>query len=160
RPPTIVGNLSLNKTFPFADGRSIDVRAQASNIFNTPQFLAIDTAVNSPTFGRVTSVGPMREKQILARFNFLNVIMKKLVLGSVIAALLPLNVGSQTPSTSVSPSSSQGQFTLKTSTEVVLVNVTVRDKNDNFIKDLKLQDFSILEDGKKQEIVSIDVENT
>jgi len=86
--------------------------------------------------------------------------MKKLVLGSVIAALLPLNVGSQTPSTSVSPSSSQGQFTLKTSTEVVLVNVTVRDKTDNFIKDLKQQDFSILEDGKKQEIVSIDVENT
>src|SRR5262249_46249966 len=86
--------------------------------------------------------------------------MKKLVLGSVIAALLPLNVGSQTPSTSVSPSSSQGQFTLKTSTEVVLVNVTVRDKNDNFIKDLKQQDFSILEDGKKQDIISVDVENT
>jgi VWFA-related protein len=86
--------------------------------------------------------------------------MKKLVLGSLIAAMLPLNVVSQTPSTSVSQSSSQGQFTLKTSTEVVLVNVTARDKNDNFIKDLKQQDFSILEDGKKQEIISIDVENT
>jgi VWFA-related protein len=86
--------------------------------------------------------------------------MKKLVLGSLIAAMLPLNVVSQTPSTSVSQSSSQGQFTLKTSTEVVLVNVTVRDKNDNFIKDVKQQDFSILEDGKKQEIISIDVENT
>jgi VWFA-related protein len=86
--------------------------------------------------------------------------MKKLVLGSLIASMLPLNVVSQTPSTSVSQSSSQGQFTLKTSTEVVLVNVTVRDKNDNFIKDVKQQDFSILEDGKKQEIISIDVENT
>jgi VWFA-related protein len=86
--------------------------------------------------------------------------MKKLVLGSLIAAMLPLNVVSQTPSTSVSRSSSQGQFTLKTSTEVVLVNVTARDKNDNFIKNLKQQDFSILEDGKKQEIISIDVENT
>jgi VWFA-related protein len=86
--------------------------------------------------------------------------MKKLVLGSLIAAMLPLNVVSQTPSTSVSQSSSQGQFTLKTSTEVVLVNVTVRDKNDNFVKDVKQQDFSILEDGKKQEIISIDVENT
>jgi hypothetical protein len=70
RPPTILGNLSLNKTFPFADGRSIDVRAQASNIFNTPQFLAIDTTVNSPTFGRVTQVGSMRKMQIVARFNF------------------------------------------------------------------------------------------
>src|SRR5207248_6399308 len=37
---------------------------------------------------------------------------------------------------------------------------TVRDKNDNFIKDLKLQDFTILEDGKKQDIVSLDSENT
>jgi len=70
RPATIVGNLSLNKTFPFADGRSIDVRAQASNIFNTPQFTAIDTTVNSPSFGRVTSVGAMRKMQIVARFNF------------------------------------------------------------------------------------------
>jgi VWFA-related protein len=78
--------------------------------------------------------------------------IKKLTLSFVIAAILPLNV--------VSQSSSQGPFTLKTSTEVVLVNVTVRDKNDNFIKDLKQQDFAILEDGKKQEIISVDVENT
>jgi VWFA-related protein len=78
--------------------------------------------------------------------------IKKLTLAFVIAAILPLNV--------VSQSSSQGQFTLKTSTEVVLVNVTVRDKNDNVIKDLKQQDFSILEDGKKQDIISVDVENT
>src|SRR5215510_3604983 len=78
--------------------------------------------------------------------------IKKLTLAFVIAAILPLNV--------VSQSSSQGQFTLKTSTEVVLVNVTVRDKNDNFIKDLKQQDFTILEDGKKQDVVSMDVENT
>ena len=70
-------------------------------------------------------------------------------LSLLIAALLPLNVVSQTP-----------PFTLKTSTEVVLVNVAVRDKNDMFIKDLKLQDFTILEDGRKQDIVSLDIENT
>src|SRR5438552_12579257 len=86
--------------------------------------------------------------------------MKKLALCLFIAALLPFNVVSQTSSNSVSPGSQDGQFTLKTATEVVLVNVTVRDKNDNFIKDLKLQDFTILEDGKKQDIVSLDTENT
>ncbi len=53
-----------------------------------------------------------------------------------------------------------GTFTLKTSTEVVLVNVTVRDKNDAFVKDLKAVDFTIHEDGKRQEIVSLDIENT
>src|SRR5262252_2878452 len=86
--------------------------------------------------------------------------MKKLALFSLMTAVLPLIVVSQTPSTSISQSSSQGQFTLRTSTDVVLVNVTVRDKSDNFIKDLKQHDFAILEDGKKQEIISVDVENT
>jgi VWFA-related protein len=86
--------------------------------------------------------------------------MKKLLSCWIIAALLPLNVVSQTASPTVLQSASDGQFTLKTSTEVVLVNVTVRDKNDNFVKDLKAQDFTILEDGKRQEIVSLDVENT
>jgi len=69
-PATFVGNLSLNKTFMFADGRSIDVRAQATNILNTPQFRGLDTTVNSPSFGRITSVGPMRKMQLVARFNF------------------------------------------------------------------------------------------
>jgi hypothetical protein len=69
-PATFLGNLSINKTFMFADGRSIDVRAQASNFLNTPQLRGIDTTVNSPTFGRVTSVGQMRRIQIVARFNF------------------------------------------------------------------------------------------
>jgi hypothetical protein len=69
-PATLLGNLSVNKAFPFADGRSIDVRAQASNFLNTPQLRGIDTTVNSPSFGRVTSVGSMRKIQIVARFNF------------------------------------------------------------------------------------------
>ena len=69
-PATSVGNLSVNKTFLFADGRSIDVRAQASNFLNMPQFRGIDTTVNSPSFGRVTSAGSMRRVQIVARFNF------------------------------------------------------------------------------------------
>ena len=86
--------------------------------------------------------------------------MKKTPLCWLIAAMLPLNVLSQTAPPSIAQSSSGGQFTLKTSTEVVLVNVTVRDKNDSFIKDLKAQDFTILEDGKRQEVISMDAENT
>src|SRR5437762_1653670 len=63
------------------------------------------------------------------------------------AALMPSRMSSQT-------------FTLKTTTEVVLVNVTARDKNGMFVKDLKADDFTVLEDGKKQTILSIDAENT
>ena len=69
-PAQYLGNLSLSKTFAFADGRSIDVRAQATNFLNTPQLRGIDTTVNSPSFGRVTSVGSMRKIQLVARFNF------------------------------------------------------------------------------------------
>ena len=54
---------------------------------------------------------------------------------------------------------SSSQFTLKTTTEVVLVNVTVRDKDGNFVRDLKADDFSVLEDGKPQKVLSLDVEN-
>ena len=42
----------------------------------------------------------------------------------------------------------------------MLVNVTVRDKNGTFVKDLKDDDFTVLEDGKKQTILSVDTENT
>jgi len=60
------------------------------------------------------------------------------------------------------PSASQNgpQFTLKAGTEVVLVNVTVRDKEGKFVRDLKSEDFSVSEDGKAQKIISMDVENT
>src|SRR5262245_46096508 len=81
--------------------------------------------------------------------------MKRLFLALIIAASQ-----SQPPQNTVEKGTSEGQFTLKTSTEVVLVNVTVRDKNDSPIKDLKAQDFTILEDGKKQDIISLDAENT
>jgi len=69
-PGQIVGSLSINKTFMFADGRSIDVRAQSSNFLNMPQFRSVDTSVNSPTFGKITSAGQMRRIQLFARFNF------------------------------------------------------------------------------------------
>src|SRR5262245_22448470 len=81
--------------------------------------------------------------------------MKRLLLALIIAASQ-----SETPQNAVQKGASEGQFTLKTSTEVVLVNVTVRDKNDNPIKNLKAQDFTIIEDGKKQDIISLDAENT
>jgi VWFA-related protein len=43
--------------------------------------------------------------------------------------------------------------------DLVLVNVTVRDKNGNFVQGLKPENFTILEDNKPQKIVSFDVEN-
>ncbi|MBZ5527740.1 MAG: hypothetical protein LAN71_07560 [Acidobacteriia bacterium] len=48
---------------------------------------------------------------------------------------------------------------LRATTELVLVNVVARDKNGNLVRDLKKEDFTLLEDGKMQEISSFDFEN-
>jgi VWFA-related protein len=50
-------------------------------------------------------------------------------------------------------------YTFRVQTDLVLVNVTVRDKNGNFVRGLKPEDFTILEDNKPQKVVSFDVED-
>jgi len=55
------------------------------------------------------------------------------------------------------PVAAQGR--IRVTTELVLVNVVARDKKGNLIKDLKKEDFTLYEDGKKQEISSFDFEN-
>jgi VWFA-related protein len=47
---------------------------------------------------------------------------------------------------------------VKVSTEIVLVNVVARDKHGNLMKDLKREDFTVFEDGKKQDLASFDFE--
>jgi len=47
---------------------------------------------------------------------------------------------------------------LHVSTEIVLVNVVARDKHGNLIRDLKKEDFTVYEDGKKQDLTSFDFE--
>jgi hypothetical protein len=69
-PHTFSMNMAMAKTFNLGDTKGFEVRLQAMNVFNTPQFTTIDTVVNSPTFGRVVGVGGMRKMQFLARYRF------------------------------------------------------------------------------------------
>src|SRR5438445_13896094 len=48
---------------------------------------------------------------------------------------------------------------IQVSSELVLVNVVAHDKKGNLVRDLKKGDFTLLEDGKKQEISTFDFEN-
>jgi len=57
------------------------------------------------------------------------------------------------------PAQQQADYTFRVQTELVLVNVTVRDKSGNIVRGLKPEDFTILEDNKPQKVVSFDVEN-
>ncbi len=50
--------------------------------------------------------------------------------------------------------------TIRVTNELVLVNVTVRDRQGNPVRDLKREDFTVLEDNKPQQILNIDIENT
>jgi hypothetical protein len=69
-PGTISNNMSLSKTVQMGDTRSMEIRATASNAFNTVQYSGVGTSVTLPTFGQVTSVGGMRSFNFLARFRF------------------------------------------------------------------------------------------
>jgi len=66
----------------------------------------------------------------------------------LLAGTLPAQQSSQTP------------YTLKARSEVVLVNVTARDKKGALVRDLTVDDFTVIEDGKQQKVTSFDLENT
>src|SRR6267143_7099966 len=57
------------------------------------------------------------------------------------------------------PQSQQPQYRVRVTSELVLVNVVVRDKKGNLVRDLKKDDFTLLEDGKRQAISTFDFEN-
>jgi VWFA-related protein len=58
-----------------------------------------------------------------------------------------------------SVSFAQKDYTFHSESDLVLVNVTVRDRSGSFVRGLTRGDFTILEDGRAQKVVSFDVES-
>ena len=85
----------------------------------------------------------------------------------IATALLLTNVAvtarAQDPAASQSqqpqPPPAQPQYRMHVTSELVLVNVVVRDKKGNLIRDLKREDFTVAEDTKRQTISTFDFEN-
>ncbi|HUV70991.1 MAG TPA: carboxypeptidase-like regulatory domain-containing protein [Terracidiphilus sp.] len=69
-PGTVSNNMSLSKTMQMGDTRSMEIRAEMNNAFNTVQYAGVGTVVNGPKFGQVTSTGQMRQFQFTARYRF------------------------------------------------------------------------------------------
>ncbi len=69
-PGSKVFDMAFTKIFPLKEARVLEFRAQATNIFNLVNYSSIDTSVTSPTFGRVTAAGAMRQFTITSRFRF------------------------------------------------------------------------------------------
>ncbi|MGC1783523.1 MAG: TonB-dependent receptor [Acidobacteriaceae bacterium] len=69
-PGTVSVDMSLSKTIHFGGTRSLELRGTANNVFNTVQYATVNSYIDSPTQGQVTSAATMRQILFLARFRY------------------------------------------------------------------------------------------
>ena len=69
-PGTRQLNGSLQRDVRLGGNRAVTLQVNANNLLDTVQWAAVDTNVNSPTFGHVLSAKPMRVVTVTARFRF------------------------------------------------------------------------------------------
>jgi VWFA-related protein len=67
-------------------------------------------------------------------------------------ALLSLPAAAQQNTTPQRPTQADEDEVVRISSELVQTSVVVTDKNDNLVKDLKLDDFEVYENGKRQDV--------
>ena len=63
-------NAQFSRDVRFGRTRAVTIQLNANNLLNLVSYAAIDTVVNSPTFGQVLSVRPMRSMQVTLRFRY------------------------------------------------------------------------------------------
>jgi carboxypeptidase family protein len=66
-------DVQLSKTVQLTEGKSLDIRAEAFNVFNHAQFYgpaSVDDEVNDPNFGSVVSAAAPRLMQAAIKFHF------------------------------------------------------------------------------------------
>ena len=66
-------DVTVAKTVPFTEGRSLMVRVEAFNVFNQAQFFgpaAVEGHISEPSFGHVIQADAPRLMQIVAKFSF------------------------------------------------------------------------------------------
>src|SRR5438045_5205225 len=85
--------------------------------------------------------------------------IEKLLSLTVALLLLSVSPPAYSQNSPQPPPAQQPQYRVHVTSELVLVNVVVRDKKGNLVRDLKKEDFTLLEDGKRQAISTFDFEN-
>jgi hypothetical protein len=60
----------LTRDIRLTSNRTVSLQVNANNLLNTVQWGSVDTNVNSPTFGQVLSVRPMRSVTVNVRFRY------------------------------------------------------------------------------------------
>jgi hypothetical protein len=69
-PGMVDFDFSLSKNVTIRDIQGFNIQLNANNFLNHPHFTAIDTNLNSPTYGQITGVGGMRKITLSARYRF------------------------------------------------------------------------------------------
>ena len=88
------------------------------------------------------------------------VVHKAIALMTAAALTIPYAPAQDAPKPASSRDAQQSGFVLKVNAELVLTNVVVRDaKTGEFVRGLKQGDFTVFENGKKQEIASFDFQS-
>ena len=85
--------------------------------------------------------------------------MFKKMLAAIAVVLLQFNAIGVALGQDAPQAPQQPQYRMHVTSELVLVNVVARDRHGNLIRDLKKGDFTLSEDGKKQDISTFDFEN-
>ena len=60
----------LSRDVRLGGTRALSIQIRATNLLNLVNYTNVDTFVNSPTFGQILSVRPMRSAQLNLRFRF------------------------------------------------------------------------------------------
>jgi hypothetical protein len=63
-------NAQFSRDLVMPHNRALTMQFTASNLLNVVNYSRVDTTVNSPTFGYVLGVAPMRSAQLNLRFRF------------------------------------------------------------------------------------------
>jgi hypothetical protein len=69
-PATRDLSAQFSRDIPLTGTRSLSVQLRATNLLNLVNYAAVDTVVNSPSFGQVTSVRSARSMQLILRFRY------------------------------------------------------------------------------------------
>jgi hypothetical protein len=69
-PGEVLFDMAMTKLIPLKESRTVELRFSSTNVFNHPIYSSIDTVLNSPTYGRVISIGTMRAVLMTVRFRF------------------------------------------------------------------------------------------
>ena len=147
-------NLSLTRNLSFGqNNRGMSIQLMANNVFNTIQWASIDTVLNSPTFGQVTGVpldAPRPGRHPVPVLDH-----------EISSAHVPDDRGDRARhgvaarAAGVGPAAAGVPHRAPSS---ITVNVVVRDKNGNVVRNLTKDDFAVVEDDKPQQITSFDFE--